>query len=342
MNGDADDRHGLDRYGLDRYGVDRYGLDRYGLDRYGVDRYGVDPDGDNDNDPYENDRYGQALATRLRLETADVRPAADLLRQVERRHVRRQRRIVAAALVPLLVGAVATAFAVRGGSAPPVAEPPPAVTASPSIITVGYLTERATAALADVSDYVVHSHLDLGRDNRWEGWRDMRTGQRRDLRLAPDGSTTSANSERLLPSLDREQVQISFPDQTYRVTTLGPPCEPNFVIGIIRDPPKISNALQDGSMELVGPETLDGTRAEHIRLVRPPAGYEGLLLDLWVDSSTFLPVRLTIGGSNPTQADYEWLPRTPENLALTTLEVPAGFTLMPTEDVTPQGSTACR
>jgi hypothetical protein len=52
--------------------------------------------------------------------------------------------------------------------------------------------------------------------------------------------------------------------------------------------------------------------------------------DLWVDSTTFLPVRM-IGQKSPRDftVTYEWLPRTAQNLARLELTPPAGFTEQP-------------
>jgi hypothetical protein len=49
-------------------------------------------------------------------------------------------------------------------------------------------------------------------------------------------------------------------------------------------------------------------------------------LTLWVNPTTYLPVRFTVG---PLQNDFQWLRPTPANLALLRVPVPAGFRQVP-------------
>jgi hypothetical protein len=73
----------------------------------------------------------------------------------------------------------------------------------------------------------------------------------------------------------------------------------------------------------VGSEKLAGNDAVHLRWSTIP----GFTLDLWVDATTYLPVRhISAGAKGGSTVDYTWLPRTPENLAGLDLAPPAGFT----------------
>jgi hypothetical protein len=60
-----------------------------------------------------------------------------------------------------------------------------------------------------------------------------------------------------------------------------------------------------------------------------PMGTRAFTNDLWVDALTYLPVRQrnsTSGtGGQMSVTDYDWLPRTPENLLKLELVVPDGF-----------------
>jgi hypothetical protein len=54
---------------------------------------------------------------------------------------------------------------------------------------------------------------------------------------------------------------------------------------------------------------------------------------LWVDTQTYLPLRMTKLDSGPTNSpatskvyEYQFLPATPANLAALTLTVPSGYT----------------
>ncbi|HTS96467.1 MAG TPA: hypothetical protein VMI33_07585 [Streptosporangiaceae bacterium] len=46
---------------------------------------------------------------------------------------------------------------------------------------------------------------------------------------------------------------------------------------------------------------------------------------LWVSPATYLPVRVIVGGRQPTQIDFRWLSPTRANLAALSVTVPAGF-----------------
>jgi hypothetical protein len=50
---------------------------------------------------------------------------------------------------------------------------------------------------------------------------------------------------------------------------------------------------------------------------------------VWVNPSTYLPVRLTVGRPTPTQIDFRWLAPTAANLGQLSVRVPAGFREVP-------------
>ncbi|MEV6932081.1 hypothetical protein AB0M46_47390 [Dactylosporangium sp. NPDC051485] len=81
------------------------------------------------------------------------------------------------------------------------------------------------------------------------------------------------------------------------------------------DPQRIRVLLDANRLRLVGPETMGGHETLHL------SATDGST-DLWVDGATYLPVRQT----GAATFDYEWLPRTPENLARFELSAPDGFT----------------
>lgn len=88
----------------------------------------------------------------------------------------------------------------------------------------------------------------------------------------------------------------------------------------------LRTAVSCGSLAVAGRQTVDGT--ETIKLTSRP----GSLISetIWVDPSTYLPVRVTTNsalGYSPTRqtADFTWLPPTTQNQAKLTVPVPAGF-----------------
>jgi hypothetical protein len=95
----------------------------------------------------------------------------------------------------------------------------------------------------------------------------------------------------------------------------------------ILDADALKQAIDEGRMELIGAETIDGKPTHHLRLFATRRGYQ---IDLWVDSTSYLPVRETStvidGPDKPVMtSDYTWLPRTEENLAKLELTPPPDF-----------------
>jgi hypothetical protein len=101
----------------------------------------------------------------------------------------------------------------------------------------------------------------------------------------------------------------------------GPQCEGGW-------PAYIRSQLADGSYAIAGHQVVDGVDAIKITVGagKSDALTRGYLqrtrFVLWVNPSTYLPVRLRMTGQ---QQDFRWLRPTEANLALTKLTVPAGF-----------------
>ena len=99
----------------------------------------------------------------------------------------------------------------------------------------------------------------------------------------------------------------------------------------------LRTAVSCGSLAVAGHQTVDGT--DTIKLTSRP----GSLISetIWVDPSTYLPVRVTTNsaaGYSPTRqtADFTWLPPTAQNQAKLTVPIPAGFRKVPLiEAITP-------
>lgn len=87
----------------------------------------------------------------------------------------------------------------------------------------------------------------------------------------------------------------------------------------------IKKALSCGMFRVGGHQKVDGTDA--IRLVatrKLMADRAGPSPGLWVDATTFLPVRLLFSPRTGATDDFTWLPPTPANLAMLRVKVPAG------------------
>jgi hypothetical protein len=92
----------------------------------------------------------------------------------------------------------------------------------------------------------------------------------------------------------------------------------------------LHTAVSCGSLAVTGHQTINGT--DTIKLTSRP----GSLISetIWVDPSTYLPVRVTVqsaAGYSPTRqtADFTWLPPTAQNIAKLAVPIPAGFRKVP-------------
>lgn len=84
-------------------------------------------------------------------------------------------------------------------------------------------------------------------------------------------------------------------------------------------PDFIRSQLGCGAYTVVGRQAAGGVNAIEIK---GNGGY----ITLWVDPSTYLPIRLTAGG---VQIAFQWLTATPAHLAMLNMPVPAGFHRVP-------------
>jgi hypothetical protein len=115
-------------------------------------------------------------------------------------------------------------------------------------------------------------------------------------------------------------------------------------------PANIQHEIAAGNARVAGTAVVDGAQTVELAI----SGFDGpgSSGDIWVDTSSYLPVRTVVsepvrvfGQSAPTgtqtvQDDYQFLPATPANLAQLHPVIPPGFTENPTLDdpVTSQGS----
>jgi hypothetical protein len=93
------------------------------------------------------------------------------------------------------------------------------------------------------------------------------------------------------------------------------------------DPDRLLTAIKSGGWKEIGPTTLNGHRAIKLHLHDLGADWY-----VWVDASTYLPLRETFVWPTPPHGviatiitDYQLLPATPANLAKLTPPIPAGF-----------------
>jgi len=149
--------------------------------------------------------------------------------------------------------------------------------------------------------------------------------------FAPGGQRVFAEQTGPAPGPGSSQeVAVFYGDKTWwRAATPAPPggpapapsCGPGIQIGAGGWPGFIRSQLRCGNFHAAGRQRVDGVAA--VRLT----GANGTVL--WVSPATYLPVRVIVGGRQPTQIDFGWLSPTRANLAALSVTVPAGFRSVP-------------
>lgn len=245
----------------------------------------------------------------------------------------------------------------------PTAEPNGTTPIAIDIVDVAYVQKQTVAALGTAEEYLIYSKTtyDTGY---YETWTDKSTQQYRndvyttllpltdDVENLPDGSGRDAPGDRRDGEpAPRLVVPAEVPtgpmrlDQSHSVT--GPPGgkvettvdydgrwwsqsptewpvnQPSEVPDMT-DPDDMREAINAGTVELLGQEQVNGINTLHLRIAVTQRGYR---VDLWVDSSSYLPVQETESTDDRAAVTrtFAWLPRTEENLARLVLTPPPGF-----------------
>jgi hypothetical protein len=265
---------------------------------------------------FTEDQLAERLTARFEAEVDDLHAADDLAGTVRRRHARRTlatRAGLAVALVATVVTSLAVAEGGPGGRhAPPAASAP----------GLAFVAQQTRTALAEATEYILETTAD-GPKGHSVDRTDLRTGQGRfDI-----GGATPIESH----GVPADQSALLIVDYRQRTWTRYQISAGERIQSLpYTEPADIAAAIDDGTLELVGTEQVDGRRMLHLR-VKDATQFPLIPdFDLWVDAETYLPYRLTsdASGSRYTYL-YRWLPRTPENLATLDLPIPAGFTERP-------------
>ena len=279
-----------------------------------------------------DEEFGRLVGDRLRDEVADLYADKDLARVVRKRLTRRRTWTIGASIgAPLIAAAAAVAVVVSTGTvAPekPQVDAAPPTTTQPRVENLAHVQDMTIQALRSVEEYVIHEKnlLSSGYD---ESWTDRATERyRMDAYSRIDGPMRLTRSIAGKGRLgDLHYVYVDYDRKTWHAfhdTEPPPPLE----VPDILDADALKKAIDEGRMELIGAENIDGRDTHHLRLFATIRGYQ---IDLWVDSTSYLPVRETstvIGGPDEPvmTSEYTWLPRTEENLAKVELTPPPDFT----------------
>jgi hypothetical protein len=303
-----------------------------------------------------DEEFGRAVGEQLRTEVSDVHAAADLAETLRARRFRRTWTLRAAIAAPLAAAAVLVTTTEPGvtnefdkGGAQ--AAPPPSTSVPPKVENVAQVQQLTIKALRTANDYVIHEKamLDTGY---LEYWTDRATNRHRmdayttlvkleDVRgpgadtvsvpPAPDRQETGrprlteSNASEGKPG-DKRYISVNYDHKTWS-TFHHTEVMPEGEVPDVLDADALKKAIDTGRMELIGSESIDGRQTHHLRLFAEIRGYQ---IDLWVDSTTYLPVRQTTAtldepAKKVMTTDYDWLPRDEENLAKLTLTPPPGF-----------------
>lgn len=302
-----------------------------------------------------DEQYGRQLGVQLRHETADVNAAPDLVRKLRRRQARRSWTIRTAIVTPVAAAAAAALLVTMPGPGAP-DRTQQMNGAQPQLENVSYVQQQTIEALDQASQYVIHARSTYG-SGYYDEWIDKATQRYRNdvytsevpASPAPDGQ--GANEEQAqAPPAPADQTagplhlsqshSVSGPKDNQTIITVdydlkvwsqdrAPAGEPVTAVDIT-DADSVRKAVNDGTVELLGREKVDGVDTLHLRLTGPNWSYQ---FDMWVDSTTYLPVQQTetkgdgeaFPASPTVTRTYTWLPRTEENLAHLVLTPPPGF-----------------
>lgn len=305
-----------------------------------------------------DEQYGRYLGVRLHDELEEVRPAPDLVRRLRRLRAHRTWAVRAAIGTPILAAAAAVAMVTTtavGLQARTVPSPDGGVQVQPDGIVqpqpdgevrlrnVSYVQEQTVKALSRASEYIIYEKTTYS-GGYYETWYDKTVPRYRNdvygpVSLGWTRGTTLPAPDQITPGpiqlLQSHAVSGPPGDQTivtvdYQLRTWSTDhmtdTPPASAIPDITEPETIRQAVKDGTLELLGEETVDGSLAVHLRIDAVQRGYR---VDMWVDAETFLPVKMTdtVPGEQQPRVTmtYSWLPRSEENLAHLELTPPPGF-----------------
>jgi hypothetical protein len=266
----------------------------------------------------EQELFAEVRAV-LHEDVADVTAGPDLLAVLRRGYARRKltRRLALAVPVVAIAAAAVVAVNVRPDPTPP----GPARLAP---VNVAYVKQRTTEALDGLLGQVIHEQAFVTKGEKYS-----RRGEKAlyERWLSADGTrfrfrVTIAGKPVVDLSRDTTaDVFVDYRTQTYRASPGVEPSPPQY--DDVLTPEEIKQGLTDGDITVLGQEQLDG---KPVVKMHRDARKADVPMDLWVDATTYLPVRWLWRQENSTPFDVTWLPPTPENLAQLTTVVPPGFT----------------
>ncbi|WP_199441344.1 hypothetical protein [Umezawaea beigongshangensis] len=287
-----------------------------------------------------DEAFVNGVRTAMRAGAADLSVPPTLLPTLRTRYARR----IAARRAGLVAAPLVVAALVVGGVSVTAVPGPSGSTAAPAstpstrstgetheVRDVALVAPRIVEALDGVEGHVVHQTVVETGEGKWskpdrpavyDTW--MRADARAiRIRTTIEGEAVWERSEDLT-----RDVTIHHLERTWAINVVpasAPPGKTRVrVTDEIRTPTMIREALASGQLEIVGEgDVIDGEPTVHLRgSLRGGIGF-------WVNATTYLPVRTEEQEEDGTwgaPTDLNWLPPTPENLALLEASVPDGYT----------------
>jgi hypothetical protein len=270
-----------------------------------------------------DDQLAESIGARLHAEVADIGSPPDLLTTLRRRQARRTLAVRAGLTASLAATAATIAFATAGAGPP---QSTPEATSPARIETVAYVTGKADAALAHADQFLERTET-ASDGYRFVAWYDTATSRYR-ANAYHDGRPDHDVAISVTPSGVGTVLVVDHPSRSW--WRYEKPGRPTTSSGGKRladplDPESIRAAISAGNLEILGHDQVDGRDTLHLRWT-PPRKPVPSPMDLWVDATSYLPCRMTMGTATTT---FAWLPRTAENLTNLDLVPPAGYTQRP-------------
>jgi hypothetical protein len=274
----------------------------------------------------------ELLVAELRRQASAVtwQPAMlDRVLQRRRKRLLRRRAMTAAGTICVVVGllAVSVSAAMSSRGIPG---------ARAKVQTVAYVLSRARSAVGAARQDVLEVHAQFSNGWSYTAWFEPATGQSR-IDVHPP-----ADSPVFYYFDHSRTIIVNYQTQTYSTHSLSVQWRQLLLpvnvawggLATLPTPTAIRRALAARSFQRVGTDTVGGRRLLHFRgsdifpQLKPHGGGGYHTLDIWINATTYLPVR-SVTGQGPyaprMRSTFSWLPATQENLAVFTPKIPPGF-----------------
>ena len=266
----------------------------------------------------------------LRSEVADVTAPPALLSAIRRRHARQRvtRRWVWIATPVVATAAVASIVLVPATHELPQGAPPATSTPAHGTqpVDVAYVLQHTNSALDGVRGDVIYERApsapgdkyfnpgERGLNERWHSADNNRFRFRATVNGSPVADLSNDTTT---------MVFVDYRNHTYSKRDGGMPAGYADGADDVWTPEKIQAAIRSGRIKVDGAgEPINGVAT--IRMTVAPIKTE-VASDIWVDATTYLPVRVLWHQDGAVPFDVSWLRPTPDNLRLLTVPIPPGF-----------------